>query len=115
MGGRQALQIGLTNLETFAWIAAFSGAVFDPLDPETAFGGAFRDPEAFNRQVRSLWLSAGTAEERFVQAVQGMQDVFSRQGIKHEVYLSEGTSHEWQTWRRSLRRFAPLLFRAATG
>jgi len=27
------------------------------------------------------------------------------------VYISPGTAHEWQTWRRSLYVFAPLLFR----
>ena len=26
-------------------------------------------------------------------------------------YISPGTAHEWQTWRRSLYTFAPLLFR----
>ena len=40
------------------------------------------------------------------------------QGIKHAYYESEGTAHEWQTWRRSFHGFAPLLFqdtaRAAT-
>lgn len=111
MGGRQALQVGLTHLETFAWIAAFSGAVFEPLDTQAAYNGVFSDPEAFNRRVRLFWLSAGTAEERFVQAVQSMQATLGQIGVKHEVYWSEGTSHEWQTWRRSLRRLAPLLFR----
>ena len=28
-------------------------------------------------------------------------------------FESEGTAHEWQTWRRSLHGFAPLLFQAA--
>lgn len=32
------------------------------------------------------------------------------QGIKHAYYESEGTAHEWQTWRRSFHGFAPLLF-----
>ena len=32
-------------------------------------------------------------------------------GVKHVVYESPGTSHEWQTWRRSLHDFAPRLFR----
>jgi hypothetical protein len=27
------------------------------------------------------------------------------------MYISEGTAHEWQTWRRSLHAFAPLLFK----
>jgi enterochelin esterase family protein len=25
--------------------------------------------------------------------------------------MSPGTAHEWLTWRRSLREFAPLLFK----
>ena len=31
-------------------------------------------------------------------------------GIIHEYFESEGTAHEWQTWRRSLHGFAPRLF-----
>ena len=31
--------------------------------------------------------------------------------IKHIFYESPGTSHEWQTWRRDLKDFAPRLFR----
>ena len=27
------------------------------------------------------------------------------------LYESPGTDHEWLTWRRSLREFAPLLFK----
>jgi enterochelin esterase family protein len=27
------------------------------------------------------------------------------------MYVSEGTAHEWQTWRRSLHEFAQLLFK----
>lgn len=26
-------------------------------------------------------------------------------------YVSPGTAHEWQTWRRSLYQFLPLIFR----
>jgi S-formylglutathione hydrolase FrmB len=32
-------------------------------------------------------------------------------GINAVSYVSEGTAHEFQTWRRSLRELAPLLFR----
>ena len=31
-------------------------------------------------------------------------------GIKHTYCESDGTAHEWQTWRRSFHGFAPLLF-----
>ena len=111
MGGRQALHVGLSQLDTFASIGAFSGALFDPLDPQTAFNGVFRDPVAFNERVRLLWLSAGTAEVRFVEALHRLHETLEPIGIRHELYISEGTSHEWQTWRRSLHAFAPLLFR----
>jgi enterochelin esterase family protein len=32
-------------------------------------------------------------------------------GIKAVFVESPGTAHEWQTWRRGLRDFAPRLFR----
>ena len=31
-------------------------------------------------------------------------------GIKNAAYVSPDTAHEFLTWRRSLREFAPLLF-----
>jgi enterochelin esterase family protein len=30
--------------------------------------------------------------------------------IQHVFYESPGTAHEWQTWRRDLKDFAPRLF-----
>ena len=111
MGGFQALQVGLTHLDTFAWIGAFSGARLEASELQTAYNGVFSDAAAFNRQVRLLWLSAGTAEERFYQGIQGLHAALEQIKITHEIYVSEGTSHEWQTWRRSLHAFAPRLFR----
>lgn len=32
-------------------------------------------------------------------------------GIEHVYYELPGMAHEWQTWRRNLCQFAPLLFR----
>lgn len=111
MGGFQALHAGLTQLDIFAWIAAFSGARLEASELQTAYGGVFGDVEAFNRRVRLLWLSAGTAEERFYQGIQSLHGALRQSGIAHEIFVSEGTSHEWQTWRRSLHAFAPRLFR----
>jgi enterochelin esterase-like enzyme len=110
MGGRQALHVGLSHLDTFASIGAFSGALLDVFDPQTVYNGVFRDPTAFNRQVRLLWLSAGTAEERFYQGARHFHEGLDQIGVKHELYESVGTAHEWQTWRRSLYAFAPRLF-----
>ena len=110
MGGRQAFQVGLSHLDTFAWIGVFSGAIFDASELQSGYGGVFANSQAFNQKVRLLWFSAGTAEERFVQGVQHLDESLNQMDIRHEVFLSQGTSHEWQTWRRSLHAFTPLLF-----
>jgi len=41
---------------------------------------------------------------------QNYRDALEAAGIKNADYESPGTPHEWQTWRRSLREFAPLMF-----
>jgi enterochelin esterase-like enzyme len=111
MGGMQALHVGLQHLDVFSAIGAFSGVPAGEFEPQTAFGGAFSDPEAFNKKVRLLWMSAGTEEQRFVERVAGFRGMLDGLGIACEAFESPGTAHEWQTWRRSLHAFAPRLFR----
>jgi enterochelin esterase family protein len=110
MGGMQALQIGLNHLDLFASIGAFSAPVLGGFDAKTSYNGVFADPAAVNEKVRLLWLGAGSAEERFAAGVKGMHDALEEAGVRHILFESPGTSHEWQTWRRSLHDFAPRLF-----
>jgi len=37
-------------------------------------------------------------------------DALKAAGINCHYYISPETAHEWQSWRRSLYQFAPLLF-----
>jgi enterochelin esterase family protein len=69
------------------------------------------DADAFNKKMRVLFLSIGTAEgERFYNSVKNYRDALKNAGINTVYYESPGTEHEWQTWRRSLREFAPCSF-----
>jgi enterochelin esterase-like enzyme len=111
MGGGQALQIGLTHLDKFAWIGSFSASLRFGDDLKAAYSGVFADPAVFNKKVRLLWLGAGTAEERAYKASLAAHAALDQAGVRHVVYAAQGTSHEWQTWRRHLNEFAPLLFR----
>jgi enterochelin esterase-like enzyme len=111
MGGGQTLQITLTHLDKFAWIGSFSSPLRAAFDVKTSYGGAFADATAFNKKVHLLWFGAGTAEERMHGPAMEMHQTLEKAGIKNVFYESPGTSHEWQTWRRDLREFAPLLFR----
>ncbi len=106
-GGHQTFDLVLDNIDTFAWMGAFSGAIFG-LDLKTAYNGIFTRPDEFNRKIHTLFLSCGSEENFGTEAlVKNLRDA----GIKTDFYVSPGTHHEWLTWRRGLRQFVPKLFR----
>ena len=110
MGGFQTFATALAHLDQFAYIAGFSGniapgAVFDP---KTTADGVFSDAAAFNKKVKVLFLGIGSAEG---PGTKTFSDQLTRAGIRNVYYESPGTAHEWLTWRRSFKEFAPLLFR----
>jgi enterochelin esterase family protein len=76
---------------------------------ETAYNGVFKDAEAFNKKMKLLFISIGTAEG---PGAKQTYETLKEHGIKNIVYHeSQGTAHEWLTWRRALNDFAPRLFR----
>lgn len=117
MGGMQTFQITLDHLDLFSYIGGFSGAggmlvLGDrKLDPKTDYNGVFADPAAFAKKVHLLWIGVGTDEpERMRSGLTRLHTSFQDANIQHVFYESPGTSHEWQTWRRDLKDFAPRLF-----
>lgn len=109
MGSMQTLQITLRNLDKFSWIGLFSGATVNG-DLETAYDGVFRNASEFNKRVHLLWMGAGTAEERLMTALKTSDELLTTKGVKHVVFTSPDTAHEWHSWRRHLNDFAPRLF-----
>jgi len=113
MGGAQTFGTVLPNLDKFAYIGGFSGncagfgAGATP-DLQTVCNGAFANPATFNRQVKLLFLSIGSTEG---PGTKTFSEALTKAGVRNVYYESPGTGHVWQTWRRSFREFAPLLFR----
>lgn len=106
-GGKQTFDITMNHLDKFSYVGGFSGAIFG-LDVKHAFNGVFTDAEHFNKQVHCLFLGCGTEENMGTsQLVQALRD----RGIRVDTYVSQGTGHEWLTWRRCLNEFLPKLFR----
>lgn len=117
MGGMQTFRVVFNHLDLFSYIGGFSGAAGplvlgnEKLDPKTAFNGALADPAAFAKRVHLLWLGVGTEEPvRMREGLLRLHTSLQEAKIQHIFYQSPGTAHEWQTWRRDLRDFAPRLF-----
>ncbi len=110
MGGMQTFTTGLTNLDKFAYIGGFSGSSGGRggFDPKTSNGGVFADAAAFNKKVKVLFLGIGSVEG---PGTKTFSDQLTQAGIKNVYFESAGTAHEWLTWRRCFRDFAPRLFR----
>ena len=106
-GGHQTFDVALTNLDKFAWIGTFSGAIFG-LDVKTAYNGVFANADEFNKKVHYMYMNWGS--EDFIKS-QPIVDGLRQLGIKVDSSVSEGTGHEFLTWRRGLHEFIPHLFK----
>ena len=103
MGGMQTRAIALHNLDKFSHIGIFSGGSFAPTD--------LPDLEAFKQKNKVVFFSYGSREERGATAAKAHAETLKAAGINSHYYESPLTGHEWQSWRRSLYQFAPLLFK----
>jgi enterochelin esterase-like enzyme len=111
MGAAQAMRIGLTHLDTFAAVGAFSGA--GKVELKTAYGGVFADPAAFDKKASLLYLHCGTVgiDARIHKSAEGLHEALRQAGVKNVLFReAKGLAHEWQTWRYALYDFAPRLF-----
>ena len=106
-GGHQTFDIVFNNMDKFAWVGTFSGAIFG-LDVKTAYNGVFANAEEFNKKMHYFYMNWGS--EDFIKSQQ-IVDGLRGLGIKVDSSVSEGTGHEFLTWRRGLHEFIPHLFK----
>ena len=97
MGGMETKMCTLAYPDVFAYYGLFSGGTYAPEDIKT------------KEQVKVVFMSCGSKEnpDRVTKAAADLREA----GINAHSYVSEGTAHEFLTWRRSLREMAPLLFK----
>lgn len=97
MGGMETRLITLNKPEVFSHYAILSGGLYKPEE--------IKDKS----KVKLIFLSCGRKENPggITTATTALKDA----GFNAVSYISEGTAHEFQTWRRSLLELAPLLFK----
>ena len=97
MGGIETKLITLRRPEVFGYWGLLSGGQYMPED--------IKDPKA----VRMIFESCGSKERP--DGIRQSVDALKAAGFNAHGFISEGTAHEFLTWRRSLREMAPLLFK----
>ncbi len=104
MGGGQSFNIGLTNLDKFAWIGAFSAAP-NTKKPEVLIP----NPEKLKKELKLLWISYGD-EDNLVVFGQRIHNYLAAHGVPHIFYIEPG-GHEFKVWKNDLYMFSQLIFK----
>ncbi len=97
MGGMETKTITLNKPDVFSHYALLSGGTYAPDD--------IKDKS----KVKLVFLSCGSKERP--EGVNNAVAALKAAGFNAVSYISDGTAHEFQTWRRSLYELAPLLFK----
>jgi enterochelin esterase-like enzyme len=104
MGGGQTLNFGLSHLDTFAWLGAFSSA------PNTRPPAELLpNPTAMRAQLKLLYLSCGNKDGliNFSQAVH----VYAKEHDIPHIWNVDDHAHDGDTWGSNLFQFTQRIFR----
>ena len=105
MGGGQSLGVGLTHMDKFAWIGAFSAAAPGP----EILKALKDDPKKANDQLKLLWIGIG--KDDFLLARNHTFEAALKEATINHQYHETAGGHRWGVWRMYLNDFLPLLFR----
>jgi enterochelin esterase-like enzyme len=99
MGGFETHSITLAKPEVFGYWGLLSGGNYTAAELEGKMKPKF------------IFISYGSKETRGAEALPKVEADLKAAGYKVATYVSPGTAHEFQTWRRSLYEMAPMMFK----
>ena len=103
MGSGQALNIGLTNLDKFAWIAVVAPA------PNTRPPAELMPDPAALKQLKLFWLSVGNRDALY-RVAQGVHSYATEKGIAH-TWRVDTNAHDTGAMGANFYHFAQKLFK----
>jgi enterochelin esterase-like enzyme len=98
MGGMETHTITLAKPEVFSSYALLSGGIY-----------SVEEITKSSSKPQLVFISCGSKENP--DGVKKAASELKAAGINAVSFISEGTAHEFLTWRRSLHELAPLLFK----
>jgi enterochelin esterase-like enzyme len=106
MGGGQALNIGLKNLDVFAWVGGFSSAP-NTSPPEQLVS----NPEKAGKELKLLYVSCGN-KDGLIRVSQGVHKYLKEKNVPH-IWHVDDHAHDFNHWKKGLYNFAQLTFKPA--
>jgi len=100
MGGGQSLYTGLTNIDKFDYVVAFSASI--PSAEQLP-------PASIKAPAKLFWIGIGK-DDFLLERNQAFEKTLNDQNVRHTYKITDG-SHNWRVWRRYLTEVAPMLFR----
>jgi enterochelin esterase-like enzyme len=104
MGGGQALNFGLGNLDKFAWVGGFSSAPNTKAPEELV-----PNPGETRNKLKLLWISCGE-DDNLISFSQRTHDYLKANNVPHIFYVEPGI-HDFKVWKNDLYLFSQLLFK----
>lgn len=104
MGGGQALNFGLGNLDTFAWVGGFSSAPNTRMPEEL-----IPNPQEVKGKLQLLWISCGD-QDGLIQITNRTHDYLEKHQVPHVFYIEPG-GHDFNVWKNDLYLVSQLLFK----
>jgi len=121
MGGGQTLNIGIPNLDKFAYLGIYSSGVFGITgrnregSTNAPAGPTFEerhqsklDDAKLKKGLKLLWFATGK-DDFLVETSRATVAMFKKHGFD-VVYRETEGAHTWIVWREYLHEFAPQLF-----
>jgi enterochelin esterase-like enzyme len=104
MGGGQTLNFGLTHLDRFAWLGAFSSAP-NTKPPATLVP----DPASTKKQLKLFWLSCGN-KDNLINISQRLHGYLKEHDVPH-VWNVDDHAHDPAEWGNNLYHFVGRVFK----
>lgn len=99
MGGFETHTITLAKPDVFGYWGLLSGGNYNPTQLEG------------KTKPKHIFISYGSKETNGANGLPKVEADLKAAGYNVTTYVSPGTAHEFQSWRRSLYQMAPLLFK----
>ena len=109
-GGYQALVSGMNHLESFGWLATFSGATTTTV-PDAGVSAQFSKPALINKQLHNFTVVVGEKDSVTGKDIAGLKSELEKQGIKFDYKVYPGLNHEMDVWRPAYAEFVQKLFK----